>query len=91
MGRDNHHTIERINDRYDINLNANDLYYINELIRYKKSKFIRNTIDSEIHEIPFNGKHLRVVYNKMKGRIVTALPQRTFDIKLGDIFNMKGE
>lgn len=73
------HAKRRALERYGITLNAHQVYEMERMIRQNKSWLISSQYNSrnrKVHELRYNGRIYRVVYDKIRHRIVTFLPLR---------------
>lgn len=68
------HFKNRIKERFGIAINRKDRKQIINLIRQGKSKPIERRSNRVcVHEIEWNGKKMNVVYDNLRGQLVTAL------------------
>jgi hypothetical protein len=68
------HAKKRFQKRFDIDLNANQYIQLVNRIKKGKADFVRRQSNRvTIWDMNFEGKHIRVVYDKKTSAIVTAL------------------
>lgn len=69
------HAKKRALERFDLDLNRDDLNKIKYLIQNKKTLMLeRSSLRVTIHRVDYKGKRMRVVYDKLRKNIVTFLP-----------------
>lgn len=70
------HTIARAKERHDLKLTGQDLDWIAKQIKTGNSSFVRRTsCNFTVHDVPYRGETLRVVYDKKRKTTVTILPE----------------
>lgn len=74
------HAKRRALERYEIVLNRRDLKEIARMIQNGKSILLRRqSIARAHHEVEFCGVKMRLVYDLLRGEIVTFLPMENVD------------
>lgn len=71
------HATRRGKERYKRDFSRNDLERMSSIIQEGNSTFIKKESNTrKVHEIEFDGKPMRVVYDKLRKCIVTFLHVR---------------
>lgn len=69
-----HHAKGRALERYDLDLNRHDLAAIIQLIQAQQGRFVeRQSFRVSVWDVTYQGKVLRVVYDRKRTAIVTFL------------------
>lgn len=68
------HFIQRIKERYNLDITLQDLYEIAKIIKSGKAKLTRANARSFQYKLRYQGKLLLVILNRSHSNFVTALP-----------------